>query len=231
MLVVAEALGQTGTAQVIDLYPQSVAQPNYAIYENGKPSKLVLFNYASDPTGAANYQFNATIDGGSVPSQVAVKYLLAPTVTSKDNITWAGQTFGGDFASDGRLQGTLNVTTVQCDTGANTCLVTVPAPGVALVFLNTNDAEINDGAATQGASTFATTTLHTKTKSQTKNGANTATMDPAVLATSNGSSAKDRKAFGSTSQGKVRNSSLRENPSVSVTAFAMVMAMFGMMLQ
>jgi hypothetical protein len=196
MLVVAEALGQTGTAQVIDLFPASVAQPIYSIYENGKPSKLVLFNYASDPTGAANYQFNASIDGGSVPSQVAVKYLLAPTVTSKDNITWAGQTFGGDFASDGRLQGTLNVTTVQCDTGANTCLITVPAPGVALVFFDTNDAEINDGAATQGASTFATTTLHSKTKS----GANTATMDPAVLATSNGSSAKDRKANGGTSK-------------------------------
>jgi hypothetical protein len=224
MLVVAEALGQTGTAQVIDLYPQSVAQPNYAIYENGKPSKLVLFNYASDPTGAANYQFNTSIAGGSVPSQVAVKYLLAPTVTSKDNITWAGQTFGGDFASDGRLQGTLNVTTVQCDTGANTCLITVPAPGVALVFLNTNDAEINDGAATQGASTFATTTLHSKTKS----GANTATIDPSVLATSNGSSAKDRKGQGATSKGDVKNGTCALGVPVAATLFIIAASVWGL---
>jgi hypothetical protein len=91
MLVMAEALGQSGTAQVVDLYPDSVYQPVYAIYEHGKPTKLVLFNYASDATGGADYMFKFSVDDGKVPGSVAVKYLLAPAVTSKANITWAGQ--------------------------------------------------------------------------------------------------------------------------------------------
>jgi hypothetical protein len=217
MLLVAEALGQSGTAQVVDLYPDSQFQPNYAIYEHGKPTKLVLFNYASDATGGADYQFNFTVAGGKVPGSVAVKYLLAPTVTSKANITWAGQvsrlmlrsrytlttlnqTLGGDFASDGRLAGALNVSTVACDTAANACLIPVPAPAVALVFLDSTDGAINDGAAGEGAQTFATTTKHTRTRA----GATHTAVDARVLATSNGMSAKDRK-MSSTSKNQKKN--------------------------
>lgn len=206
MLVVAEALGQTGTAQVMDLYPASEAQPNYAIWENGKPSKLVLINYASDPSGASDYQFNWTIAGQTVPQSVQVKYLLAPTVVSRDNITWAGQTFGGLYESDGRPMGELNVSTVACDQTNNNCLIRVPAPGVALVFFDQTDPAINDGSSSQGPKTFATTTIHAKTKS---GAANTATVDTAVLATSNGSSAKDRTGVGSTSKGTTKSSAGR----------------------
>jgi hypothetical protein len=90
MLAVAEAFGSSGTAQIMDLYPQSQYQPNYAIWENGKASKFALFNFVSDNTTASDYTFVFSVEGG-VPSQVKVKYLLAPFLTSKDNITWAGQ--------------------------------------------------------------------------------------------------------------------------------------------
>jgi len=107
---------------------------------------------------------------------VQVKYMAASSVVQKGNWTWAGQTFGGFFESDGRPMGQEDIKTVQCDTTAQTCTIDVPAPGFALVFLN-SDAQSADTAG--GSSmTFATTAL-TKTH-------NTVTVDPSVLATSNG---------------------------------------------
>ncbi|KAJ7813764.1 hypothetical protein B0H13DRAFT_2382214 [Mycena leptocephala] len=67
--------------------------------------------------------------------------LAAMTVVQKVVYTWPGQTFGGNFESDGRSTSTLDIKTVQCDTTAQTCTIDVPTPGFALVFLT------DDGAA------------------------------------------------------------------------------------
>lgn len=99
------------------------------------------------------------------------------------------QTFGGRFEADGRLTGTEVIETVNCDTTANTCLITVPAPGVALVYLSSDAQAAVDPTAT---ATFATTAV-TKT-------ANTVTIDASVLATSNGQSGSGR-SLSSTSKG------------------------------
>lgn len=127
----------------------------------------------------------------------------------KDNVTWANQvstrpllsalihsntppslqTYGGRFQADGRLTGTEVIQTITCDTTANTCQIPVPAPGVALVFLS-SDAQ---GAVDPSQTETYSTTVVTKSK-------NTVTIDPSVLATSNGDSAKERK-MSSTSQG------------------------------
>ena len=102
------------------------------------------------------------------------------------------QTYGARFTSDGRLQGTESIQTIACDTTANTCDIPVPAPGVALVFLSSDAQASADPATTE---TYSTTAV-TKT-------ANTVSIDPSVLATSNGMSGKDRAAdeLSSTSQG------------------------------
>ena len=99
------------------------------------------------------------------------------------------QTFGGRFECDGRLSGTEDIQTITCDTTANTCDIPVPAPGVALVFLSSGAQGALDPSTTQ---TYPTTAL-TKTY-------NTVSIDPSVLATSNGMSAKDR-GLSSTSEG------------------------------
>jgi hypothetical protein len=96
------------------------------------------------------------------------------------------QGFGNHFESDGRLKGDLNVQTVNC--ANNVCQVQVPAPGFALVFLS--DAAFEES--TQEAQTFATTAV-TRTR-------NTATVDQAVLATSNGWWHGNQKDLGSTSK-------------------------------
>ena len=193
-LVLAEALGTTNTSQVLDLFANSAnnATPAYAIYENSALARLVLVNYMTEQDGQGAYTASFSFGDGTVPSSVKVKYLLAPTVAEKDNVTWAGQTFGGRFECDGRLSGTEDVQTVACDTTANACAISVPAPGVALVFVSADAQTADDPGATQ---TFATTAV-TKT-------ANTVTIDASVLATSNGMSGKDRgdSELSSTSQG------------------------------
>lgn len=206
-LVMAEVLGRSNQSQVLDLGVNNGDQstPGYVIYENGTPMKVALFNYLDDNSGAHNLNVAISIGGGQTgqpagtPASVRVKYLLAEHVTVKGNYTWAGQSLGANFQSDGRLQGELNVVNVPCDTTTNTCTVTVPAPGFALVFLN--DQAYTDSTPSGETITFATTAI-TKTL-------NTATIDPKVLETSNGHSGKDRVNLGSTSQGS--------SPSGSIT--------------
>ena len=209
-LVMSEVMGRSNQSQVIDLAANGgdLSTPGYAIYENGTPMKVALFNNLDDDTGAHDLSVAISIGGGdtgqtaSTPASVRVKYLLADHVTTKGNFTWAGQTLGANFEADGRLKGDLNVVTVPCDTAANTCTVTVPAPGFALVFLN--DQSYTDSTPSGETITFATT-AGTRT-------INTATVDPKVLETSNGHSGKDRTDIRSTSKGSSPNSSptLRE---------------------
>ena len=66
-------------------------------YENGKFSKMAMINYMTDPSGANDYTATIYVGGSGwnepngAPASVKVKYLLAPSVSEKDNITWAGQ--------------------------------------------------------------------------------------------------------------------------------------------
>ncbi|KAE9392594.1 hypothetical protein BT96DRAFT_864152 [Gymnopus androsaceus JB14] len=206
-LVIAEAIGPSNQSQVLEIVGtgnQSTYTPNYVIYENGQPVRMVLINFLSDSSGNSNYTANIAIGGGetgqatSVPSQITVKYLTASSVSQKGDYTWAGQTFGGNFGSDGRLQGTETILTIPCDQTNLVCSVSVPAPGAALVFL-TDELTETEGAA---STTFSTST-YTKT-------INTATIDPSVLATSNGRNGS--YPMGSSSKGSANGAlGLRES--------------------
>lgn len=190
-LAIAEVFGTSGTSQIMDLggNDDSIYTPQYSIYENGNLAKVALFNYITDESGSSDYTATITIDGGTVPEQVYVKYLLSDSVSTKDNITWAGQTLGTKYTVDGILKNDLSVITITCDTSANTCSVPVNAPGFALVFLT--ESEVSE-VTPESASTFATT-AYTKT-------INTQTVDASVLATSNGHSGDSFPVYGSTSK-------------------------------
>ncbi|KAH6912147.1 glycoside hydrolase superfamily [Coprinopsis sp. MPI-PUGE-AT-0042] len=198
-LVMAEALGPSNAAQVLDLEANNhdIYTPAYAIYEKGIPVRVLLFNFITDPSGANDIVASISIGGNSTgqavstPTQVRVKYLLASSVSQKGSFTWAGQSFGANFASDGRLQGIEDTLTVSCHPSTG-CPIKVPAPGAALVFLS--DSAIQEVESGE-VKTYATT-VQTKT-------VNTATVDAAVLATSNGHGGFDVKRVGSTSRGRV----------------------------
>ncbi|EIW56404.1 uncharacterized protein TRAVEDRAFT_72998 [Trametes versicolor FP-101664 SS1] len=183
-LFMAEALGTTNSSRVVDLLPNDANPftPAYAIYEEHALARIALINFMDGQT--AGYNVTLSIGGNQVgepndtPAQVKVKYLLAPSVSEKEQITWANQTFGGRFQADGRLSGQEFVQTITCDQGANTCQIPVPAPGVALVFLS-SDAQTNADPTTM---TFSTTAV---TKA-----AETLTVAASALATSNGHGGK-----------------------------------------
>ncbi|PPQ65022.1 hypothetical protein CVT24_008170 [Panaeolus cyanescens] len=196
-LVMAEALGGTNTTQVIDVQANgnNIFSPAYAIYEHGQLARALVINFVSDNSGASDLTVGLTIPaGGPTPSQVKVKYLAAASVSQKGNITWAGQTFGVNFQSDGRLMGTEDIQTAPCapatdGSGSTVCDVHVPAPAAALVFFS----DLTETAAAP-AETFATTAqtrLH-----------NTASIDPSVLATSNGHWVS-KEGLSSTSEGSI----------------------------
>lgn len=98
-LIVAETLGSSNVAQVIDLgaNANNIYTPAYAIYENGNPMRVALFNFITDPSGASNYTAQIAVGGGNTgqanasPTSVAVRYFVAPSVSSKGNFTWANQ--------------------------------------------------------------------------------------------------------------------------------------------
>ena len=124
------------------------------------------------------------------------------------------QTLGDVQASDGRLNGTLNVTTISCDQTANTCSIPVPAPGFALVFL-TDDA-INAVSPTSTV-TFPTTAASTATSH--------IYIDPSVLATSYGHSGM-RDVRGATSSGSF-SSAVSTRLTILSGAFALLAAALG----
>ncbi|KAF8888693.1 hypothetical protein CPB85DRAFT_1334395 [Mucidula mucida] len=215
-LIMAEALGASNTSQILDLNANTGNEftPAYAIYENGNPVRVALFNYITDPTGGSTYTASIAIGGGETgqsimtPATVKVKYLAADSVSQKGNFMWAGQTFGDHFASDGRLMGDEDVQTVTCDQANNVCPITVPAPGFALVFLS-DEAQTESDAVP--STTFATT-AHTKL-------VNTATVDQSVLETSNGHSGGDGRDFSSTSKGS-QSGAIGVKASVGMTLAA-----------
>ncbi|KAF8162003.1 glycoside hydrolase family 79 protein [Pholiota molesta] len=170
-LVMAEAIGPSNATQVLDLQASAgnIFTPAYGVYEHGALARVLLFNYASDPSGASDLTVALTAASAARPRVRAGEVLLAASVAQKGNYTWAGQTFGGTFASDGRPAGAEAVDTVQCD-----------PPRAARA-----------GAASR---TFGTTAV-TRTR-------NTATVDPGVLATSNGHTGMEG-VLGSTSEGSV----------------------------
>jgi len=98
VLVLAEALGRSNTSQVVDLtlIIGNEFTPAYAIYENGLVSKVALFNFVDDlegTRGPSDLRANLIIPAGTIGTggNVKVKYLEAKGVSSKNNITWAGQ--------------------------------------------------------------------------------------------------------------------------------------------
>jgi hypothetical protein len=189
----------------------SPSTPAYGVWENNALSRLVFINYIDDSTGAMNTI--VTFNGPAGASTLPIKRLLAPSVTQKYNYTWNGQYFGGVFESDGRPMGQESSETIPCTNGQ--CTATVPAPGVVVVYMsdaiygNAESASFTQtGQGQEGGSMTFSTTARTK-------GGNTATVDPSVLATSNGHKAANELG-GGTSKGKSRGESVGVNVVMGV---------------
>jgi hypothetical protein len=123
------------------------------------------------------------------------------------------QTFGDVQQADGRLSGTLNVTTINCDQNANTCSIPVPAPGFALVFLT----EDSLNAVSPSSTATFPTTVSTNTKLHVS-------INPSMLATSNGHTGM-KDVRGATSAGS--HNSAPPRYAVLSVAFALLAGVLG----
>ncbi|CAE6422766.1 unnamed protein product [Rhizoctonia solani] len=201
--------GSVGTSRIMDLNPNNGENltPGYVVYEDGQPTRLLFINYVDDPSGGHDMWVRVQIGGGETqqppasPPRVRVKYFEALSVSFKGNMTWAGQTLGNHFESDGRLQGQEVIHTIDCDPVTNQCSVPLKAPSLALVFLT--DAALQNSSPEEDATASFETTFVTRLR-------HTATVDQEVLATSNGRGGKNGHLIGSTSFGSMGNGSAME---------------------
>ncbi|CAE6438199.1 unnamed protein product [Rhizoctonia solani] len=193
-LIVAELFGKSGKSRIVDLNANNGENltPGYVVYEDGKPARVLLINYIDDPSGGHDITARIQIGGGNTgqpaasPPEVRVKYFEAPSVSFKGNMTWAGQTLGNHFESDGRLKGDEVIHKIQCDATTNQCSIPLKAPSLALVFL-TEDAlkrsSPEAGATTSFATSVAASVQTATVDLSTSNGARvTISMLAAVLA-------------------------------------------------
>ena len=92
-------MGKSNTTQIKDMGANgnNDQTPAWAVFENGKFSKMALVNFMTDPSGANDYTATIYVGGSGwnedngIPASVKVKYLLAPSTSEKFNVTWAGQ--------------------------------------------------------------------------------------------------------------------------------------------
>ncbi|KAK8866161.1 hypothetical protein IAR55_001312 [Kwoniella newhampshirensis] len=220
-LLVAEAFGQSNVSRIVDMTPtpdvdaNNIYHPAYAVYENDAPSRVVLFNYIDDASGANDLSVTLTLNGSTLgASTVYVRYFQAPTVGEQYDITWANQTMGYSFGSDGRLSGTQATVTITCTDGS--CVIPVQAPSVAIVFLS-EQALSSSTAAQNAKSVFSTSVI----------GTGSATVDAQALQTSNGqiNGNGGSTSKGSSSWGVERIDASRIGGSVIVAMVVAVLAL------
>lgn len=203
-LIVSEALGSSGDARIADLQLNggSDSTPGYVIYENDVPVRMVLLNYVTDPSGASNYTVQIDMSALGGGNSIMARYFTGGSVTDKAPFYYANQTFGPPLQSDGTLQGTRSTISIPCSSPPqqNTCNVSIPAPGLAVLFLNPESSQSSDKILNDNnlAVTFATTATTVSVRM-------TATINPSVLATSNGYGGMNRQ-MGSTSFGSLTTS-------------------------
>ena len=105
----------------------------YGIYD-ATTSELYRMAFISFADGGGNVQY--TIPQGTLPQtgrNVTVRYLTAPSIREKWEITWGGKTWNG--AKDGNPLDATTGQDVSLDCGSG-CTINVPNPGLALVLVN-----------------------------------------------------------------------------------------------
>lgn len=211
--MVAETFGKSGNARIVDMNADeaNIYHPAYTVYEGDTPTRVVLFNYISDESGAADLQVTVNLAGADTPGTVQVRYFRASSVSEQYEIYWANQTMGTSFSSDGRLYGELETVEIQCTDG--NCVIPVPAPSIALVFL-TPDALTESSVPADATATFATTVI----------GEGDATIAQGALETSNG---QDPNRMGSNSKGSRGSDSGASSRASRIGATALSLLVVG----
>ena len=145
-LPVAEALRSVEGMYVLDLNLNNSTNTNstvagYGVYNSSSRdlANIVLFNFADQGSDEAKFAvpaMNTPNGSNNMVTQIWAKFLTAPSVKERSNISWSGKTLFGH--SDGQF-GNSDVSPdeeIDCTGG---CSVEVPAPGIAVVWFNSTE--------------------------------------------------------------------------------------------
>ncbi|KAG1725353.1 glycoside hydrolase family 79 protein [Suillus paluster] len=119
-IIVAEAIGTSGTTQAVEIVIDENNVSGYAFYEHGTLSKAVLINTIAYFAGAGarnstHIDFSFT-GSGYTAKEMSVKTLKIRYASDTTNLTWGGQTYE---TSDGRVSGPLTVDTLPVSSGVD----------------------------------------------------------------------------------------------------------------
>ncbi|KAH0833145.1 glycoside hydrolase family 79 protein [Lanmaoa asiatica] len=117
-IVAAEAIGSTGSAQVVEIPVNATDISGYAVFEYGNLARAVFINSAAYlPSGGVRTTTHINIDfsgSGLTVREMKVKKLNITYANATSGITWGGQTYE---TANARVSGLLQVETLDVSTG------------------------------------------------------------------------------------------------------------------
>ncbi|KAN0078231.1 glycoside hydrolase family 79 protein [Tylopilus felleus] len=117
-IIAAEAIGSTGTTQVVEIPVNATDVSGYAVFEHGHLTRAVFVNLlAYLPGGGVRSTTHINIDlsgQGRAAQQMEVKRLDITYANATSGVTWGGQTYE---TSDARISGTLQVEKLNVSAG------------------------------------------------------------------------------------------------------------------
>ncbi|KAG6826758.1 hypothetical protein H0H92_014548 [Tricholoma furcatifolium] len=117
-IVAAEAIGSSGSAQVVELSVNNPRVSGYGFYENMQLVRAVFINSQAYLSTTSGNRTSVHLDfgfsgSGTAPTQISVKRLAIGHADDQSGLKWGGQSYE---TSDGRANGTV---TVQAGTVAS----------------------------------------------------------------------------------------------------------------
>ncbi|KAF7348518.1 Glycoside hydrolase family 79 protein [Mycena venus] len=152
-IAIAEALRTDNGGIVVDLNLSDSTQAGYAVYDakNSSVTRLILFNYASEPT---QFTLPVTVFAGNAGKTALVKFLASASGANETtNVSWGGKTFAGvgdgKSAIDATWAGAPQNLNLQCTDGCN---FNATGVSMAVVFLDNAQFAETAGPTTSGSS-------------------------------------------------------------------------------
>lgn len=127
-IIAAEAIGDSGHTQALEISINDTRISGYAFYESGSLKRAVLINSLAFMAGqnrtSTHLDFSFT-GSGTKPTSFSIKRLVIGQASDTSGLTWGGQTYE---TSDGRVSGTAT-----SETGTVSAGFDIPATQAVLI--------------------------------------------------------------------------------------------------
>ncbi|KAJ6513350.1 glycoside hydrolase family 79 protein [Mycena sanguinolenta] len=131
-IIAAEAIGDSGDTQAVELNINNARISGYAFYESGVLKRAVFINslaFTTGQTSRTSTHLDLSFSGsGTKPTSFSVKRLVIGHADDVANLTWGGQTYE---TSNARVGGTAT-----SETGTVSAGIDIPATQAILISFN-----------------------------------------------------------------------------------------------